>query len=373
MSIQSLVSVKSLGSAPLRLVRFYSSARQSIVDDLKARGPWFYVQDISPNHVGKLDATLSSHLPNIPPSLAVPKPTKTLQVVPPGYHLIFFNDTSPEAGLSSDGYHGAQAPDESVFPNRMWLGGSVEYNHSAEQLTQGRLGSAIETISNVDYKSKPSSDSSKPPAERIDVTLDRYMFGSNISSQIPETETPSKDTVTSVLDSTPWSIYESRSLAYFSPTAGSSRQDIFSRVIKPKHVAAFQHTVHPKPVTLFRYSALTFNSHLIHYNPVYCQQVEGLPDCLVHGPFSVTTALAWLSKSVLPSLQEQYGKDRDGKELRIKKFSYRNLLPLLVDKPLTLKTTGLKTSTDGKESLEVWIENDKGSVTVSGTLELVWI
>jgi 3-methylfumaryl-CoA hydratase len=42
----------------------------------------------------------------------------------------------------------------------------------------------------------------------------------------------------------------------------------------------------PDPVSLFRYSALTFNPHRIHYDRPYATQVEGFPGLVVHGPFS---------------------------------------------------------------------------------------
>jgi 3-methylfumaryl-CoA hydratase len=52
----------------------------------------------------------------------------------------------------------------------------------------------------------------------------------------------------------------------------------------------------PNEVLLFRYSALTFNSHRIHYDRRYCLEVEGYPGLVVHGPLMATVmaTLAWL-------------------------------------------------------------------------------
>ena len=52
----------------------------------------------------------------------------------------------------------------------------------------------------------------------------------------------------------------------------------------------------PNDVLLFRYSALTFNSHRIHYDRRYCLEVEGYPGLVVHGPLMATVmaTLAWL-------------------------------------------------------------------------------
>ena len=46
--------------------------------------------------------------------------------------------------------------------------------------------------------------------------------------------------------------------------------------------------VRPDSVQLFRYSALTFNSHRIHYDREYCRNVEGYPGLVVHGPYTAT-------------------------------------------------------------------------------------
>ena len=44
----------------------------------------------------------------------------------------------------------------------------------------------------------------------------------------------------------------------------------------------------PDAVQLFRYSALTFNGHRIHYDRDYVTQVEGYPGLVVHGPLTAT-------------------------------------------------------------------------------------
>ena len=59
----------------------------------------------------------------------------------------------------------------------------------------------------------------------------------------------------------------------------------------PKHEAppsetTWRRTITPDPVSLFRYSALTFNPHRIHYDRGYATGVEGYPGLVVHGPFS---------------------------------------------------------------------------------------
>ncbi len=50
----------------------------------------------------------------------------------------------------------------------------------------------------------------------------------------------------------------------------------------------FKRDIVPDPVLLFRYSALTFNGHRIHYDRTYCEAVEGYPGLIVHGPLTAT-------------------------------------------------------------------------------------
>ncbi len=55
--------------------------------------------------------------------------------------------------------------------------------------------------------------------------------------------------------------------------------------------AEFRQTIHPDPVLLFRYSALTFNGHRIHYDHPYVTGAEGYPGLIVHGPLTATLLL----------------------------------------------------------------------------------
>lgn len=228
--------------------RLYSSSssfisHESIAEEIKTRGPWTFVQDFSPTHIHKLNATLASHIEL--QQNQIPKPKS----LPPGYHLIFFNDISPENELASDGYHQNQAPSDSIFPARMWLGGSIEFNNNnnnnnnnnhdniSEKLLIGGHGTAVETISNVEYKSKSipttsTDNNDQQLAERIDVTLNRYIFPGAINPPPP---------IADIEESKNWAIKEKRSLAYFTPTAGSSRKDTFSRIIKCKYINTNNH------------------------------------------------------------------------------------------------------------------------------------
>ena len=58
----------------------------------------------------------------------------------------------------------------------------------------------------------------------------------------------------------------------------------------------FSRTIRPDPVLLFRYSALTFNGHRIHYDQPYATGVEGYPGLVVHGPLLATLLMDLLRR-----------------------------------------------------------------------------
>ncbi len=86
----------------------------------------------------------------------------------------------------------------------------------------------------------------------------------------------------------------------------------------PEHTVGFA----PGPVELFRYSALTFNSHRIHYDADYARAVEGYRDPVVHGPLLATKLFAHLRDIA------------DGR--RIAEFAFRAVSPSFVGEELAL-------------------------------------
>jgi 3-methylfumaryl-CoA hydratase len=75
------------------------------------------------------------------------------------------------------------------------------------------------------------------------------------------------------------------------------------------------------PVTLFRYSALTFNGHRIHYDADYARTEEFYPACVVHGPLQ-STVLINLAAAILGRMPTV--------------VSYRGVAPLFVDEPMRI-------------------------------------
>ena len=85
-------------------------------------------------------------------------------------------------------------------------------------------------------------------------------------------------------------------------------------------------TITPTSTHLFRYSALTFNAHRIHYDRDYARDVEGYPGLAVHGPYIATLLLAHAM--------------RRRPERKVGGFSFRAQAPAFADEPLALCLDG---------------------------------
>jgi itaconyl-CoA hydratase/mesaconyl-C4 CoA hydratase len=81
----------------------------------------------------------------------------------------------------------------------------------------------------------------------------------------------------------------------------------------------------PNTATLFRFSAITFNSHRIHYDHPYVTGVEAYPALVVHGPL--------IALLVGESMRRRFGRD-------LSRFEFRANAPLFVDLPFTIVGTG---------------------------------
>src|SRR6202012_5981893 len=104
------------------------------------------------------------------------------------------------------------------------------------------------------------------------------------------------------------------------------------------------------PVLLFRYSALTFNGHRIHYDRDYVTQVEGYPGLIFHGPLQASFIV------------ELAAKLHGGKPP--KKLSYRGVQPLFEGGEFSVNAN----TTDA--GMELWTANADGQPTMKGTA--VW-
>jgi 3-methylfumaryl-CoA hydratase len=101
------------------------------------------------------------------------------------------------------------------------------------------------------------------------------------------------------------------------------------------------------PVLLFRYSALTFNGHRIHYDRDYVTKVEGYPGLIFHGPLQAAFIV------------EMAAKLHGGTAPR--KFSYRGVQPLFEGSEFSINAN------DTIGGMELWTANSQGQPTMKGT------
>jgi 3-methylfumaryl-CoA hydratase len=92
---------------------------------------------------------------------------------------------------------------------------------------------------------------------------------------------------------------------------------------QPAPAGAWQREIAPDDVLLFRYSALTFNGHRIHYDRRYATEVEGYPGLVVHGPLLATLLVDLLRR------------ERPGEALE--RFQFRALRPTTDVAPFSLR------------------------------------
>jgi 3-methylfumaryl-CoA hydratase len=110
----------------------------------------------------------------------------------------------------------------------------------------------------------------------------------------------------------------------------------------------YQRTVSPDPTLLFRFSALTYNAHRIHYDRDFARNVEGYPGLVVHGP---------LQAMLLIDLYE-----RQHPSAAITRFTCRAQRPLFEGAPFMLKGR----ATD--EGAVLWTEDAEGYVCMEASV-----
>ena len=127
--------------------------------------------------------------------------------------------------------------------------------------------------------------------------------------------------------------------------------------VPPAPVAApgefsWERRIKADEVLLFRYSALTFNGHRIHYDRKYVTEVEGYPGLIVHGPL-IATLLMDLLRRQLP-------------EARVAKFEFKAVRPTFDINPFSVHG---QPAADGK-SVRLWGRDHEGWLTMDATATL---
>jgi 3-methylfumaryl-CoA hydratase len=204
------------------------------------------------------------------------------EVVPPLWHWLYFLPTHAQSELGPDGHarRGGFLPPVEL-PRRMWAGGRFEFHDS---LRVGDRATRTSRIASVVEK-QGRTGALVFVVVRHEIVTER---GLALSEE--------HDIV-----------YRGHPQAGESP-APQAEQNTYD----------WQRTVHPDDVLLFRYSALTFNGHRIHYDRRYCTDVEHYPGLVVHGPLVATMLLGLVPDAV-------------------SKFSFRAVSPLFDTEPFVVR------------------------------------
>lgn len=221
----------------------------------------------------------------------------------PLWHWAFFQIPVPPSGTGSDGHiaPGAFLP-KSDGNTRMWAGGRVEFH---KPLVIGQSAERKSKIKSVNEKTGRSG-------KLLFVTVEHYY------SQNGEL-----------------CLSEEQDIVYKAPATPKLSLE------KPVADAHWSKRITPSPLLLFRYSAVTFNGHRIHYDWPYTTKEEGYPDLVVQGPL-IATLMVQAFLDANPGLTPV-------------RLSYRGLRPLTVNKSFNVEG---RISGDGKALL--WAANEDG-------------
>ena len=227
-------------------------------------------------------------------------------------HWCLAQPVFPKSQLGSDGHptRGGFLPPVPL-PRRMWAGGEIEF---VEPLRVG--------------------DESTRTSRIADVAVKTGSTGTLCFVAVEHTVTSPRGVA----------IRERQDIVYREIT---SSQAAASKTPPPPPKAQHRETHVSDPVLLFRYSALTFNGHRIHYDRDYVTKIEGYPGLIFHGPMQAALIV------------EMAAKLRGGKAP--KKFSYRGVQPLFEGTEFSVNAI------DGGESMELWTANAEGQPTMKGT------
>jgi len=245
--------------------------------------------------------------------------------IPPGYHLVYFTPMDVETFLGRDGTDqtfNAPAP----FTRRMWAGGTMRWDADADL----RVGDEVTEITRL-VSATPKK--SRSAGEMVVVEVEKEFVGSRgralrdrrswvFRPEIDETLVPPIVKALDVDDRAP-SIAEDIK----ADGNGIVRQIQWS------------------PVALFRFSALTFNAHKIHYNEDWTRRVEGHPGLVVHGPLNLI--------SMLDYWREMHGTSPAG-------ITYRAMSPLYAGERYQI----LSKRTEGEAGHEIVVGKSDGTICI---------
>lgn len=206
-------------------------------------------------------------------------PVKAGDAVPPLWHWLYFLPSDRQSLIGPDGHakRGGFLPPVPL-PRRMWAGGRLEF------LRPLQVGQEVRRTSRI-----------------ADISSKQGRSGALVFVCVRH----------EIADAAGVALTEEHDIVYRDAPAPGEQP------VAPKPARTdeqFSRKIVPDPVLLFRYSALTFNGHRIHYDRSYVTEEEGYPGLIVHGPLIATLLI------------EQLQRERP--HARISQFEFKAVSPL---------------------------------------------
>lgn len=242
-------------------------------------GPQTRSQVLDANQLQLLSLTLNrpSLYPNSPSLSNASGVVPTGTPLPPAYHLVYFTPAFLEGELGADGTDVSYNP-EPPFTRRMWAGGEVQWPRGADGKPNPlRVGQEVQETTRV-LSAEPKIIR-KTGDEMIVVGVEKEFRNEH---------------GVAVIDRRNWVFRKALNLASSPVSASPSSVHLpalpascSTSTVGKTHTRTLRQTA----VTLFRFSALTFNPHKIHYSTPWARDVEGHKDIVVHGPLNLISIL----------------------------------------------------------------------------------
>jgi len=236
------------------------------------------------------------------------------EAVPPGFHWALFPSLARQSELGPDGHErrGGFLPPVPLA-HRMWAGSSLAFKQPL------RVGEGVQRISLIE-----SVEEKHGRAGALVFVKVRHSIHGADGLAIDDEQT----------------------LVYRNGSTPSEAAPPATEQLAPE--GKWRRQVVPDDVLLFRYSALTFNGHRIHYDRRYATELEGYPGLVVHGPL-LATLLLDLIRRELP--------DRS-----VEKFRFRALRPTFDTSAFTVEGA----PGDDERHLRLWTTDNRRQVGVEG-------
>jgi 3-methylfumaryl-CoA hydratase len=237
--------------------------------------------------------------------------------LPPGWHVIYFTPRFAPKDLRPDGTPASSGvmPDMPL-PRRMFAGQSFRFHRPL------RIGQTL-----------------RQETELTDISLKTGATGTLVFTT----------TVSRITGPDGLAIEDHRNIVYREEVKPGEQNQAPRRDPVPNDLP-WRRTITPDPILLFRFSALTFNSHRIHYDHEWAMKTEGYPALVVHGPLTQT-------------LLVDFARDHAGGR-PLRSFTTQARAPLFDGRPFELR------GKPKEKGCDLWAVTPEGTVAMTAQVKL---